>query len=516
MKRISFLFLFISSIAYSQTPTWSSKIAKIIYTHCTECHRTGGIAPFPLSSYANAQANAFGIKVATSSKIMPPWHADPNYNHFKGERVLTAQEITDITDWVNAGAPSGDLNTAPPAPTFPAGIKMQSPDKSISIPTYAVTKNTDDYRCFVIPSGITADKFLAKIEFEPKNLSIVHHILLFQDNAQTCKNLDNADPLPGYSGAGGGVGSNTATLIGGWVPGGNLIDIPANMGIRVYANAYYIMQIHYAPGSMTKKDSTSCHFKYSTVTNPREVFVAPILNHISAVNGGITNGPLFIPANTVKTFNQMFTMDNTADYSIISVAPHMHLIGKSYKTFAVTPLNDTLKLCNIPNWDFHWQGAYTFRKIVKFPKGTKIYGVGVYDNTVNNVYNPSSPPKNVGLGENTTDEMMLCYFTYTNYQTGDENIILDSTLLNPSGIKSENTTLEFSVYPNPANNQVTITLVNPQMAAVSVFDLDGKELLKTDINETEFNLNISQLPQGMYILKITQQGETGWKKVFKW
>jgi len=93
---------------------------------------------------------------------------------------------------------------------------------------------------------------------------------------------------------------------------------------------------------------------------------------------------------------------------------------------------------------------------------------------------------------------------------------LDSTLLNPSGIKSENTTLEFSVYPNPANNQVTITLVNPQMAAVSVFDLDGKELLKTDINETEFNLNISQLPQGMYILKITQQGETGWKKVFKW
>ena len=197
-------------------------------------------------------------------------------------------------------------------------------------------------------------------------MSIVHHILIYQYNAKTCINLDNADPLPGYSGTGGGIGSSSATLIGGWVPGGNLIDIPQGMGIRLKANSYYVLQIHYAPGSMSKKDSSRCHFKYSTISTPREAYVAPILHHSSVGNGGLTNRPLFIPANKVKTFNQLYTLDNVYDASIISVAPHMHLIGKSYKVFAVTPAKDTLKLVNIPNSDFHWQVAYTFQKIVKF------------------------------------------------------------------------------------------------------------------------------------------------------
>jgi hypothetical protein len=500
MRYYFFLFLFISNFTYGQT-TWSNKIAKIVYENCTECHRTGGIAPFKLESYADAQAQAFGIKVAVGTRSMPPWPADPNYNHLKGERILTTQEISDINDWVSAGAPSGDLSQAPALPSFPNGIKMQNPDKSIGIPVYSVVKNTDDYRCFTIPSGITADKFLSQIEFEPKNLGIVHHILLYQDVAQTCKTLDDNDPLPGYSGGGGGVGSNTATLIGGWVPGGSLIDIPSGMAIRVKANSYYIMQVHYAPGSMSKKDSTKCYFKYSTLTSPREVFVSPILNHIPSINGGLTNGPLFIPANTVKTFNQVYTMDNSYDFSVISVAPHMHLIGKQYTIYAVPPTNDTMKLCHIPNWDFHWQGAYTFQKIKKFPKNTKIYGIGVYDNTTNNIYNPSNPPKNVSLGEGTTDEMMLCYFTYTLYYPGDENIILDSAILNPQGISKRKSIDDFKVYPNPVNERLHIELGNASPALITIMDVSGKVVCTVDSVETLSTIDVSGLAPGIYLLR---------------
>ncbi len=514
MRRISIALFFYSSIAFSQTPTWSNKIAKIIYSNCTECHRSGGIAPFSLLSYADAQAQAFGIKSATSSKMMPPWHADPSYNHLKGERILTSQQISDISDWVNAGAPAGDLSQAPLPPTFTPGIKMQNPDKSFSIPTYSVVKNTDDYRCFVIPSGITASKFLSQIEFEPMNISIVHHILLFQDNAITCKNLDDADPLPGYASFGGGIGSGTSTLIGGWVPGGNLIDIPQNMGILLKANSYLILQIHYAPGSLSKKDSTRCHFKYTSLTNTREIFVVPILNHANGGNGGITNGPLFIPANTVKKFNQVYTLDNTTDYSIISVAPHLHLIGKSYKVFAVTPVNDTLKLCNIPDWDFHWQGAYTFRKIVKFPKSTKVYGEAIYDNTANNPLNPSSPPKNVSLGENTTDEMMLCYFTYTLYQAGDENIILDSSVLQPSGIIPIKENGRCTIYPNPVQNSLTIHLMgNYDHVIIAIMDIQGKEMIRQTATGNYIPVDISSIPQGVYVIKIFQ-GENETSKRF--
>ncbi len=516
MKRITFLFLFLNILAFAQTPTWSDKIAKIIYNNCTECHRSGAIATFSLQSYADAKANAFGIKYATGSRNMPPWKADPSYNHLKGERVLTDQQIQDLSDWVSAGAPSGDLSLAPPAPTFPKGIKMLNPDKTVAIPTYSVSKNTDDYRCFTIPSGISVDKYLAQVEFEPMNLSIVHHILLFQDNASTCKNLDDADPLPGYSSYGGGVGSSTATLIGGWVPGGNLIDIPTGMGIRLKAGSYFILQIHYSPGSMTKKDSTRCHFKYSSLTAPREVFVASILNHANGVNGGLTNGPLYISANTVKSFNQRYDMDNSYDYSIIAVAPHMHMIGKTYKIYAITPLKDTLKLCLIPNWDFRWQGAYTFRKIVKFPKNTKIYGDASYDNTTNNIFNPNSPPKNVSLGENTSDEMMLCYFTFTVYKPGDENIILDSTLLAAgfNGTKYQQTT-QLKIYPNPVNFTLNIDLAKNAAATVVLMDLNGRTLQSINVSTDHYALEVSGYSAGIYMLKIEQEGKIITKRFVK-
>lgn len=85
--------------------------------------------------------------------------------------------------------------------------------------------------------------------------------------------------------------------------------------------------------------------------------------------------------------------------------------------YGILPITkDTLKLIKIDNWDFHWQGFYEFKKIIKIPKGTTLYADSYYDNTTNNSDNPNSPPKDVYLGEATTNEMMLVYFTFTGYQ----------------------------------------------------------------------------------------------------
>jgi hypothetical protein len=355
------------------------------------------------------------------------------------------------------------------------------------------------YRCFVIPSGISSDKFLSQVEFEPENKAIVHHILLFQDQAQTCKILDDNDPLPGYSSSGGGIGSSTATLIGGWVPGGGILDIPQGMALRVKANSYFIMQIHYAPGSQSKIDSTKCHFKYSALPVPREVYIGPILNHLNGGNGGLTNGPLFIPANTVKTFNQQYTLANNFNASLISIAPHMHLVGKTYTVYSVNTSGDTTKLIHIPNWDFHWQGGYMFQKILKLPAGSILYGNATYDNTTNNILNPNSPPANVGLGEKTEDEMMLCYFCYTTYMPGDENIILDSSILNPSGI-IQTVENSVSIYPNPVTHILRVTGLNRE-TPLWIYNAEGVEMksLLTDQNITE--INIDDLDAGLYFIR---------------
>ena len=102
----------------------------------------------------------------------------------------------------------------------------------------------------------------------------------------------------------------------------------------------------------------------------------------------------------------------------------MHLLGKSFKVFAVAPDGEGIPLINIPEWDFNWQMSYMFPSYVKLPKGTVIYAMGTYDNTKSNPKNPSVVPRNIGLGWGTKDEMMNVVFYYVPYREGDEKIDL--------------------------------------------------------------------------------------------
>src|SRR5450432_2854247 len=80
MKKV--FALFVCSLAFlqhsfSQTPDWATKVAPIIYNNCSNCHHNGGIGPFTLMSYTDAVNHAATIQSQTSSKLMPPWKADP-------------------------------------------------------------------------------------------------------------------------------------------------------------------------------------------------------------------------------------------------------------------------------------------------------------------------------------------------------------------------------------------------------------------------------------------------------
>ena len=90
MKNI-FLSLLFPTVLFSQV-NFSEDISPIIYNNCTECHRDGGAGPMPFTSYEDVAALGFMVQYVTQSGYMPPWHADPEYSHFIGERVLTDEE----------------------------------------------------------------------------------------------------------------------------------------------------------------------------------------------------------------------------------------------------------------------------------------------------------------------------------------------------------------------------------------------------------------------------------------
>src|ERR1700733_1713809 len=98
-----FLMLALAVPLAAQTPfpgTFARDIAPIIYQNCASCHRPGESAPFSLLSYEDTKRKAKTIGKATSSRIMPPWKAEPASYAYRDERRLTEQQITLIQEWV--------------------------------------------------------------------------------------------------------------------------------------------------------------------------------------------------------------------------------------------------------------------------------------------------------------------------------------------------------------------------------------------------------------------------------
>ena len=122
------------------------------------------------------------------------------------------------------------------------------------------------------------------------------------------------------------------------------------------------------------------------------------------------------------------------DISILTINPHMHLLGKSFKSYVVTEKLDTIPLIKIDNWNFRWQYFYTFNKMLKIPKNSDIIVEATFDNTINNLDNPYDPPKLItekidwnGKGSmKTSDEMLQFIITYLPYKKNDENINLEN------------------------------------------------------------------------------------------
>lgn len=513
---LGFSFLFSLSILKAQTPTWSDKIANIVYKNCTSCHHTGGAAPFSLMTYASTANMAGGIYNSVSRGHMPPWPPDPKYRELAYQRVLSESDKQALLNWASNGTPAGNLANAPTPPSYTVGAVIANPDWQTRIPMYSPNTNSDVYRCFPVRSGFSVDKFITSFEVIPGNGSIVHHVLVYQDLSNNCFDLDAQDPEPGYTSF-GGIGSNSAKLIGAWVPGSQVFATPAGMGIKLDANTNIVLQIHYAPNSRGQNDSTQVRIKFSSQTNLRNVSINPILNHAFS----LTNGPLVIPANTVKTFNSRFTMP--ADVTLLNVGPHMHLIGKSIKAWGVTPQNDTIKLINIPNWDFHWQGSYAFRKLQKIPRGTVLQGEALYDNTTANPNQPSSPPREVRVGESTLDEMMLVYFAYTPYQAGDENIIVDSTAFTPTLEAPPLSIGRFEVFPNPIKSHCTLDfdLEENEKLDVQIFDYQG--ILQKNVStqnsfsagKNQLEIDMSDLSTGIYFIKLSNEKRASVRQVVK-
>lgn len=527
MRKIILACFFLGIFSSISAQNWSDDVADIFYNKCTSCHHTGGIAPFSLMTYQEASSWRNQILLEVMNDRMPPWTADTNYQEYSHSRYLSSAEKTAIIDWANMGVPSGDLNQAPAPPVYTPGRTIaKQPDLVVKMPVYKskASPTADDYSCFVIPTGLNSTKRIKAIEVVPGNPEIVHHCLVYKQNA----GVSQTDT----SGFCGGPTSSSAQLMAGYTPGATPTVYPGgggvNLGITITPNDELLLAMHYPLGSAGEIDSTQVNIYYypDSVTSIRDIFAAPILE----------NWGFCIDSNEVDTVSDVYPTNGgvPADFTMLSVFPHMHLIGQSIEAYGVKPNNDTIPFIKIPQWDFDWQDFYYFKNPIKVPMGSKLAGSAVYNNVAGAGHHfPNPDPVQVCAGFNTSDEMFLIYFHFLPYQLGDELMNVDSLnqiwfdeMAQYASVDEQETEgFNLSIFPNPTNGKTTISIKLIENSEVSAAIYDSKGRKVSDINKGNLSVgrhlllwdgtfnNGKRVDQGVYYLSMLVNGKPTSKRI---
>ncbi|HVL14769.1 MAG TPA: redoxin family protein, partial [Gemmata sp.] len=413
--------------------TFYKDVAPILNTHCVSCHRTGEVAPFPLSTYKQAARWAADIKEYTANKQMPPWPAAGGVP-MKGERRLTEKELATLAAWADADAPEGDPKDAPKPPEFPDdGWRMGKPDLILTPDAdFRLGGSGNDlFRVFVVPTNLTENKWVVGYDVRPGNPRVVHHTLHYFDGTGQARELErkqrekdkgkiSLDGGPGYT-VSMGVGfvappgppdAPKFGGIGGWAPGVGPQILPKGAGWLLPKGSDFLIQTHYHRNGQFATDRTQVglYFAKEPVDRPWQTLVVNGLKQWQKIPAGkadfATGGVVYFHTDAV----------------LHNVLPHMHLLGKSVSVTMTPPGGKPQLLIDIPQWDYRWQETYWFKEPIRVKAGTKLEVKAVYDNSEANPYNPTRPPRDVSYGEETTDEMCFVFLGATSAETPSRRI----------------------------------------------------------------------------------------------
>jgi peroxiredoxin len=377
--------------------TYHKHVARVIQSKCLECHRRGEAGPFTLNSYRAAKGWADMIREVVADNIMPPWHADAPYGHFKNDRRLTPDEKQTILDWIDQGCIEGDPADAPPPPQFVEGWRLpREPDeiirmnKPVQIPATSLLGLGMPYQYVEAGEPFTEDKWVTDIEVRPEYRAVVHHIIAF------------VVPPGGtiFDVAGDQFGRH---LLGAYVPGDQPVIGRPGMARKIAKGSRLVFEMHYTPNGIAGTDQSMIGLCYAKEPPEKEVHSEAVFNGRFRIPPGADN----YEVQAVHVFPEEST--------ILSLTPHMHLRGKAFRYELVTTGPDGSEqrevLLNVPKYDFNWQVSYEFAEPRVIPAGSKLVCTAWYDNSAKNPFNPD-PTKTVRWGNQTWEEMMIGFVMY--------------------------------------------------------------------------------------------------------
>ena len=408
--------------AVVKTPTrltYYKDIAPILQTNCQVCHRPGEVGPFSLMTYKQAVTWAEDIKNYSASRKMPPWKPTSTSFAFHNDRRMAEEDIEKLAAWVDGGVPEGNPKDAPKRIAYSGGWMLGKPDLVLTVKEdfHLGASGPDEFRCYVLPTNLSEDKYIVGFEVQPGNPRIVHHTLNFWDlsgkarqleaTARKKKSPEDRDRGPGYSSA-MGVGflpgkSPRADVpvignFGGWVPGQVPRFLPEGTGYLLPKGADVLLQMHYHRNGKPESDRSQLglYFAKKPVKHPYQtITIYPRNAFFLNIPAGDANHKV---SGTVYLQN---------DCTMYSVMPHMHLIGRAVKISMTPPGGQKTTLVEIADWDYNWQETYWLKEPLNLKAGTRLDIEAIFDNSAKNPNNPNNPPRLVVFGQQTTNEMLF-------------------------------------------------------------------------------------------------------------
>ncbi len=106
-----------------------------------------------------------------------------------------------------------------------------------------------------------------------------------------------------------------------------------------------------------------------------------------------------------------------------------------------------------------------------------------------------------------------CPYSGTVHERYSFNVI-PSSICNPNSIIEQSGKTNFSIFPNPANNELHIKYTNISSDYFAlIYSVDGRLIQKFSLNESKSILDIHSLTDGMYFIKLVNvdgSAESGW------
>lgn len=360
-------------------------VAPVLAASCTGCHREGGVAPFALETYEDAQTWAEAIAVSVASRTMPPFALDNDgsCNEYRDARWLDDATIDLLQDWAEAGAPEGDASLGVPEPPAPAAL---AGDRILTLQTPADYRPTaegieaamhDDYQCFLLDPKLEQDAFLVGFDVAPGDERVVHHVLAFnvdpgrmingRSNADLMAELDAESPdRPGwdcFAAAGDGVWVESIPVT--WAPGTGATHYPDGTGIRIAAGQQIVVQMHYSLiDHDAESDGTKLQLELADAVE-REGTMVLVDGFLLSLLTGAAELP---PGEASTTFSWETAVKDVPnlhmdleDAELLGILPHMHQRGRTMSIdLASADGSESRCAARVQRWDFSWQQAYFY------------------------------------------------------------------------------------------------------------------------------------------------------------